>query len=162
MIQEQDLRELVIQPTLEHIGLYSEAAENLLIGTIKQESAGGRYLKQINGPALGIYQIEPATHQDIYENFLVYKEGLGDKIVELLPAFITEAPENSGQKYATEQQLITNLSYATAIARIVYYRRPEALPYSDDIEGLAAYWKQHYNTPLGAGTEEEFIHNYTA
>jgi hypothetical protein len=26
--------------------------------------------------------------------------------------------------------------------------------------GMADYWKQHYNTPLGRGTVEEFISNY--
>ena len=35
---------------------------------------------------------------------------------------------------------------------LCYYRQPEALPEAGDIEGQAAFRKQHYNTPLGAGT----------
>ena len=46
------------------------------------------------------------------------------------------------------------------MCRVHYYRVSEALPEENDIEGMARYWKKYYNTPLGAGTEEEFIHNY--
>jgi hypothetical protein len=35
-------------------------------------------------------------------------------------------------------------------------RVPDALPQADDIPAMARYRKQHYNTPLGAGTPEEF------
>ena len=35
-------------------------------------------------------------------------------------------------------------------------RQPEALPEAGDIEGQAAFWKQHYNTPLGAGTVSKY------
>jgi hypothetical protein len=38
-----------------------------------------------------------------------------------------------------------------------YIRAPAPLPGQDDLQGLANYWKQHYNTPLGAGTPEEFL-----
>ena len=56
--------------------------------------------------------------------------------------------------------LATDLAYACAMARIHYLRKPEPLPAHDDIEGLARYWKEHYNTFLGKGTVEEFVHNY--
>jgi len=36
----------------------------------------------------------------------------------------------------------------------------ESLPPYNDIPALARYWKQHYNTPEGKGTEEEFVKNY--
>lgn len=53
-----------------------------------------------------------------------------------------------------------NLRFATAMARIHYWRVPEPLPDADDIDGLARYWKQHYNAPLGHGTAEQFAENY--
>lgn len=63
----EQLRLYVIRPTLEKIELWSEAAENLLLGTTAQESHMGTYIKQVGkGPALGIYQMEPATHKDIW------------------------------------------------------------------------------------------------
>lgn len=143
------LRDLVIRPTLKHIGMWSEAAENLLLGTIFQESAGGKYIKQLGtGPALGIYQIEPDTNADVWNNYIEYRVTLWDKVAMLM----------TGED--DKHQLVTNLSYQTAIARLIYYRAPFALPDANDINGLAHYWKQHYNTVLGAGTVEEFIHNF--
>ena len=53
--------------------------------------------------------------------------------------------------------LETNDLYACAMCRIHYQRVREPLPDADDLEGQAAYWKAHYNTPLGAGTVEHFI-----
>ena len=142
------LKEYVIEPTLDYLELKSDAAVNLLLGTASQESNLGRYIKQIKGPALGIYQMEPATHQDIWDNYLKYKPELADKVRSL----------SSKNKATTE--LITNLAYATAMARIHYLRVREALPEADDIKGLARYWKKYYNTELGKGTDEEFVHNY--
>ena len=40
---------------------------------------------------------------------------------------------------------------------IVYCCQPEAQPVAGDIEGQAAFWKQHYNTPLGAGTVSKYM-----
>ena len=48
----KQLLELVIRPRLKKLGLYSEAAEQLVIGTIWQESRG-EYIKQLGAsPAL--------------------------------------------------------------------------------------------------------------
>jgi hypothetical protein len=43
------------------------------------------------------------------------------------------------------------------MCRVRYIRATPPLPSQDDLQGLANYWKQHYNTPLGAGTPEEFL-----
>ncbi|MDR9502667.1 MAG: hypothetical protein RI601_12795, partial [Desulfurivibrionaceae bacterium] len=53
-----------------------------------------------------------------------------------------------------------DLAYQIIMARLQYLRVPDALPDHFDIAGLAAYWKQHYNTPAGRGTVDEFIKNY--
>jgi hypothetical protein len=50
-----------------------------------------------------------------------------------------------------------NDRYAAAMCRIRYLRVPAPLPAPDDIQAMANYWKEHYNTPLGAGTPEEFL-----
>lgn len=151
MIDVDQLRELIIRPTLKGLNLWSGEAEDLLLGTVAQESLMGTYIKQLDdGPALGIYQMEPATYRDIWENYLKYREELVDDILEVcgnLPV----------------SDLIGNLYYATAMARIHYLRVPEALPIKDSltyIEDLAHYWKKFYNTGLGKGTEKEFIENY--
>ena len=54
-------------------------------------------------------------------------------------------------------QLVWNLFYATAIARLIYLRRPQPLPPVGDLPGLAEYWKAHFNTAAGGGTAEDFI-----
>ena len=111
----------------------------------------GTYIRQLGGgPALGIFQMEPATHDDIWANFLEFKEPLGELILEVSGHY--SGPDEKAMEW--------NIMYAALMARMQYRRRPEPLPAADDIRGLAAYWKQWYNTPLGAGTEEEAMLNY--
>lgn len=131
------------------IGLNSPEAVQLLLGTAAQESHMGRYLRQINGPALGIFQMEPTTHDDIWTNYLQYRTALS-RMVSKLRVDMPIGP----------RQMAGNLYYAAAMARIHYRRVPEPLPQVGDLSGMAEYWKKHYNTHLGAGTEDEFIANY--
>lgn len=145
-INAQQLREYIIRPCLQELNLYSESAENLLLGTCAQESQMGTYIKQINGPALGIFQIEPATHKDVWDNYLSYRPDLSAKILEF------------GKQH--DASLVINLAYATAIARIIYLRAPDELPRANDVAGLAQYYKRYYNTINGAGTTAQFINNY--
>ena len=150
-IDAKQLRELVIRPTLSYLELWSEEAEDLLMGTAAQESHLGTYLMQLGGgPALGIFQMEPATHKDILVNYLSYRKDLESKV--------GASDEAEG--------MVGNLYYATVMARIHYLRVPEALPNKSElsdtqyVQELASYWKSYYNTPLGKGTVEEFIENY--
>jgi len=73
-LDARQLRKLVIRPALLEIELWSEAAEELVLGTAIVESRLS-FIKQLgSGPALGLWQIEPDTHRDVYENFLEYRE----------------------------------------------------------------------------------------
>lgn len=130
--------------------LCSLASVQLLLGTAAQESGFGTYLAQINGPALGVFQMEPKTEEDIWNHFLVYQPHLRDMIIK-----------TTGVKQPDTYHLRGNLLYQTAMARMQYYRRPEPLPAADDLPAMAAYWKRHYNTHLGRGKESEFVENYT-
>lgn len=146
MMDQTELRRL-IQATLDPMRLYSAAAEELLVATCAQESALGKYRQQIGGPALGIFQMEPATYHDILVNYLVYHPILDLKISALAP---NRAVEN----------LVTNDALAIAMARVQYLRAPGVLPAADDLKGLWLYYKAHYNTPKGAATIEQFYRNY--
>lgn len=95
------------------------------------------------GPALSYWQIEPATEEDIWKNYISYRPHLKAKLAELV---------SDG-----EYDLETNQLYACAMCRIHYMRVPDALPTAGDREGQARYWKQFYNTELGAGTVEHFL-----
>ncbi len=153
MIDALQLRHEIIRPTLKHLDSvipYSMAAENLLMGTCAQESRMGQFLVQLdNGPAKGIFQMEPATHDDIHLNFLSYRS----ELCEAVEAFVIPVLE-------PDIDLAGNLFYAAAMCRVHYYRVPMAMPPEDNIEQLGHYWKLYYNTPEGKGTVAEFIHNY--
>ena len=94
---------------------------------------------------MGICQMEPLTHNDIWDHFLGYKPGLSKLVSNI-----------SVEQSADE--LRWNLKYAIAMCRIHYLRVPAAIPFG--LQAHAAYWKKYYNTPLGAGTEDEYITNY--
>lgn len=147
-INAKQLREEIIRPVLDHLDLWSLSAENLVLGTALVESRG-EYLEQLGGgPALGLWQMEPATHNDIWANFLRYKSDLAAKIREL---------ETSAEITNGARELVGNLFYAAAMCRIHYRRVKQALPAADDARDLAAYWKQFYNTVQGAGTVEKAV-----
>ena len=141
------LRSMVIRPALTKINLWSRSAEELVLGTAIVES-GLTYLKQHGeGPALGLWQVEPATHEDLYTNYLHYRQDLGMALAELRAAGAS-----------MDDNLAANLLYGVAVCRLIYYRRPEPFPEAGDIEGQAAFWKQHYNTPFGAGTVSKYVY----
>ncbi len=141
----------LIERTLKYIDLYSENAVYLQMGTAAQESRFGTDLKQIKGPALGIFQIEPATARDAWDNYLGRKPDLSVKINNLRGNF------SFGDD---EDDLEWNLAYGICQCRIKYLRDPKPLPDKNDIVGMAKAWKRIYNTTKGRGTKIEFVNNY--
>ena len=150
MINTQQLRDYVITPALSKLNSYSKAAEELLVFTCATESNGGEYIHQIQGPALGIYQCEPATHTDMWRNYIVHHS----RYVSML----TLKFNVNGVPAA--ERLITDLDYATAICRIHYLRVREALPDGRDPEAMYEYYKKYYNTHLGRATKKKSIDAY--
>jgi hypothetical protein len=49
---------------------------------------------------------------------------------------------------------------ALCIMRLVYKRKTEPFPSSDDIRGQGEYWKQHYNTSAGAGSAQKYVDDF--
>lgn len=145
---EKNIFRLLIEKTLKSIGLYSKDAVELLLGTCAQESAFGKYNRQLGGgPALGVFQMEPATFNDIVDNFLKYKKELYKTILEV-----------SGVDEYKAEYLVDNNIFSICMARVHYLRVKEKLP--NTVEGYANYWKKYYNTVLGKGKVSEFIRNY--
>lgn len=148
-LNAKHLRDYVVRPALQHVGLWSENAERLVMGTAAQES-GLVALHQIGGgPALGLWQMEPETHEDIWENYLAFRTPLRTKLHELTPSW----PD-------LREQLITNLAYGAAMCRLKYLRDKAPLPDKNDIAGMAAIHKRVYNTADGATKPGEFVKNY--
>lgn len=123
-------------------------AVQLLLGTACVESDCGHFIMQKgNGTARGIYQMEPATHDDIWHNYINHRPQLkafmrGELGETLLPV--------------KSDSLRWNLRYATMMTRLHYYRVAEAIPTTTPTE-QATYWKQHYNTPNGKGRIEDYL-----
>ena len=151
-MDHRQFRENVVRPTLQYLGMHSEAAENLLIGTAMHESAKLKYIKQINGPALGFFQIEPMTHADVWR-YLNTRSDIAAK-VRMLASY-----QYVGE-HIPDSELMTNLRYSTAICRIKYWMIPEPIPPADDIEALGRYYKVYYNTKLGKATAQDFVNAY--
>ncbi len=146
----RQLRELIVKPALEEVGLHSDAAEDLVMGTAAQESHL-QYVKQLGGgPALSLFQIEPATYTDYWENYLAYQADLASEI--RAACGFEGIPEPT--------RLVWDFKFASIMCRVHYRRISSPLPMHGDLPGYAAYWKKYYNTVHGAGTEEEFVENY--
>lgn len=159
MIDPVQLRDYVIRPVLKYLEPeipYSLAAEHLLLGTAAQESKL-RYLHQLGkGPAVGLWQMEPNTHDDIWENFLKRNPKLFTKVFRLTLNDETEQADFLQHR----DEMVGNLYYACAMARVYYWRIRESLPPADDAFSMGVYWKRHYNTPAGAGTVEQFVESW--
>lgn len=141
-----------IQSTLKPINLWGPAAEELLMATCAQESLLGTYRQQVGGPALGIFQMEPEDHDDIWKDFLAYRPVLAIDGKHLLNDFTGGVPP--------ADLLKTNDPYAIFMCRVHYSRCPKALPLATDLNGLWMYYKVNYNSTRGAATQDEFYKHY--
>ncbi|WP_278368680.1 hypothetical protein [Acetobacter orientalis] len=90
--------------------------------------------------------MEPATHDDLWDNFIRYRPELQTALKRLLHG----APQFSCY-------LVVNPVYAAAMCRVHLLRQPDPLPAANDAAAWAAYWKQHYNTAAGAGVAAQAV-----
>ena len=128
------------------MGLHSEDAVDLVYKTGNAET-GYRHLKQMgNGPALGFWQVEPATLIDIMDNYVKFRPELEKRLKNL--GFSSEDMET---------RVMSNIALQAAFCRLKYKRDKYALPKSNDLKGQAEYWKRVYNTHLGKGTIKHFM-----
>jgi len=152
MLNITQFRELIVKPALRDLVLDSVGAEELLVFTCANESLGGTYLAQVKGPALGIYQMEPETYNDIWQNYINNHSRLA----------MIMATNFGCSRMPVEDRLIWDLRFATAMARIHYARAMSPLPLPGDVEGIWEYYKTHYNTSKGAAEKVQAIANYRA
>lgn len=150
MISFSHLSEYIIFPTLELLNMNSLNALELLLFTCAVESDGGKFLKQKNGVALGIYQMEPATHSDIWVNYIQRKEKIKEILAEKFN--ILEKPDND--------RLLYDLRYATIMTRLHYYRITQPLPEHNNPNEIWLYYKQYYNTYFGKSEKETSLKKY--
>lgn len=141
----------VIRPTLLQMDMWSATAEKLLFMIAAHESGGFRYVKQIKGPAVGLWQMEPKTLEDICNRYLMLRKNHARRVlVKQFSLFETIKAEH----------LKTNHRLACALARMRLAMVPQPFPPLDDDEGLARYAKTYWNTATGEATPEEYLSDY--
>ena len=136
----------IVRFSLRPIGKWSVEAENILFMIAAHESLLGKELKQINGPALGLYGMEPDTLFDLYKTYLVRKPGYVKDIVRM-----------TGVTEPSLEHLQFNPVYSTVIARIKLLRDSAPLP--TDVPTMAVYAKRVWNG-TGKATPEKYISAY--
>ena len=132
----------------------------LLAGTAAVESDLVHRSQFGGGPARGIWQMEPSTAVDIFKNYLcrpdkadLWKRFSQEWFGETKPCRIPSSDELACE-------LETNDTFSVLMARVLYFRRPEAIPPYNNISDHAKYWKQHYNTRAGRGTVEKYMEKW--
>lgn len=160
-IYAADLREIVIRPTLLLLNEWSPVAENLLMGTAAQESQLGFRIYSDPLKGLGIYRISAQTHVQIWDDFLVKDPELASRLRGLA----------SQQQFLKDphSELVSNLSYASGVAWMLYKQHQIKFPDNPKVQDLAKIWQTYYCTRddqsaqtlcNSDGLIEQFIQSY--
>lgn len=139
-----------IRDSLESIFLpCSESAINLLTMIALHESGNLLYVKQKRGPALSLWQMEEPAFSDVRRYVGMREERFnGDLVSEVLKRPF--------------QWLNFDQVFACRCARVYLMMKPEQLPPPDDIEQLAIYAKEYWNTHKGKAKVSDYEKAYKA
>ena len=136
----------IINWSLNNLDMNSEDASALVYRTGMAES-GYRHLSQMgSGPAVGFFQVEPATIDDTWNNYAVYRK----PIMAILKDMGFD-PDDS------RMRVMSSIALQAAFCRLKYLRDPKPIPCWTDLEEQGKYWKRVYNTNLGSGTIKHFV-----
>ena len=119
----------------------------LIMETCQQETNGGTYLARRSAYAagVGICQCDPI-------GFIDTRNRTSEKVKKIV---LEEFGINVDSVHHRE------LAYSPLLAfiwcRLHYLLRPGAIP--DTVEGRARYWTVWYNSMIGKGTAEEYVHS---
>ncbi|MFW6002291.1 MAG: hypothetical protein ACOCQD_03040 [archaeon] len=134
---------------------HSRDAVYQLLFTSAAESDCGKYIRQVKGPAMGLFQIEPNSEKLVWKWVIENNENLFEALVN----------SSTGSIFGGDD-LIGNIKYQIILARAYYYSCPDALPNisdpidKDSIKRMARYWKKYWNTEKGKGTVKGAVKKY--
>jgi hypothetical protein len=123
-------------------GLHSDHCVELLAMIAAHESLGGKYRKQIGGPALGLFQIEPVTHNSVWDN--------------------SDSIRARAKRYGVTEdvsKLESDDRYSIWVAR--HYLAMDKNPLPKTPEAMAAYCKSYWNR-TGKATPEKYLNDWQA
>ena len=161
MINVAQFRAEIVRPALKAANMWSEAAENLVLGTGVQSSLLAWVRNRGADTALGFYQMAPATADDICRRFLSTRSELS---MSLGRATWPHCANPTGYSLLGNADitrlLVEDMRFATIMCRLRYWMMPAPLPAANDIDGLAQYWKRYYITDLGSESASEWAERY--
>ena len=138
----------IAEHALYRLDSYSDDALALVVRTGMAES-GYRALKGYGegNPAIGFWQVEPATLNDMVTNYIKYRPHYEKNLISL------------GMNFNKDMimSVMSNMAVQAGLCRLHYRRDKDPIPSWDDLEAQAKYWKRVYNTVEGRGTVEHFI-----
>jgi len=139
-------RDNILIPTLKDIGMFSPSAVELLLRTALHESGMLEYIEQVGGgPALGFFQMEPPTLDDLITN-------LQPKHIDKTELLYSYKPPKLGWDAA----LCRCLVFQVVACRLQYWRFPEPLPRPGDAEGMWRYYRKYWNSSKGKARKKPF------
>ena len=152
-IYASDLRELIIRPCLQGLGEYSEVAENLLVGTAAQGSLLGLHCYCAQTKGLGLYRITAEMHRNLWDTYLIQFPDLASQQRGLA----------SQQQFLKNPhgELMSNLTYATGMAWMIYRRSLIDTCKPAEISTLAQLWATHFDNGTGCPRNaDDFMQTY--
>jgi len=147
--QANNFQNNIVHPALTALGSKydSKAAESLLTETAIAESDLKNRTQFNGGPAVGLFQMEPRTARDLWNNYLPNHPDLFASVKGLM----------SSPKANYIDEIRTNDKFAAAMARIKYLTIPRPLPGSNNLPHQSIYWRRYYNGISAHGmTAKEF------
>jgi len=142
---------------------YADAVSRLLIGTAATESffihrRQHHFSMESDRGAWGLWQTELGSVMDGVKQLRKNKA-----LRRRAGTWLARGDEDLTGLLAVGPRAVLRVIHgddalAVLFARLHYFRRPEPIPMS--LEDQAKYYKEHYNTHLGAGSPEKYIEDW--
>lgn len=151
-MNKAQLQELIAKPTLEKIPKgYSEESLLAFMMCVAHESNCGEYIKQINGPALGLIQMEPTTHNSVWK----FGDSIWDNAEKL---GIISSIEAAHDIHPKPERLLYDLAYNVFMFRQRMFMKPESIPKGPS--QISMYLKEHWNSIHGSADGYSYLNDW--
>lgn len=147
MLNPHQYINLILEPSLKAIDMYSLDAMYLMACTVLVESKLTHLRQLPNGIALSLWQIEPTTYDDVLR-YLNRRSDIRSKVLNYCER--TYMPFNP-------LNLVADLNLSTMVARVKYWMIPAPIPSYKDPQAQAEYYERYYNCNREVNKVAEFV-----